>query len=79
MNSTTLLRRLEEIETRLKPDPLVVVARLDSGEVTKMTMKECLSRQDASFIRVCGGHDLRDLDALLAAMKAEAEAERSEK
>ena len=67
-----LLKRLEELEAKYKQDPLIVLASTDSGEQVKITMRECLERQDTHFIKVIAGSSLQDLDLLLKAMKEEA-------
>lgn len=68
----SLLKRLEEIERQYKQDPLIVLASTDSGEEIKITMRECLEREDTHFIKVIGGSSLEDLDLFLKAMREEA-------
>ena len=68
----SLLKRLEEIERQYKQDPLIVLASTDSGEEIKITMRECLEREDTHFIKVIGGASLEDLDLFLKAMREEA-------
>ena len=68
----SLLKRLEELEAQYKQDPLIVLASTDSGEEIKITMRECLEREDTHFIKVIAGSSLQDLDAFLKAMKEEA-------
>lgn len=69
----TLLKRLEELEERYKPDaPLVVLAELDSGDQVEMTMRECLERDDAHFVKCIGGRSLTDLDAFLEEVRRKA-------
>lgn len=67
-----LLKRLEDLEARYKQDPLIVLASTDSGEEVKITMRECLEREDTHFIKVIAGSSLQDLDLFLKAMKEEA-------
>ena len=68
----SLLKRLEDLEARYKQDPLIVLASTDSGEEIKITMRECLEREDTHFIKVIAGSSLQDLDLFLKAMKEEA-------
>ena len=68
----SLLKRLEDLEARYKQDPLIVLASTDSGEEVKITMRECLEREDTHFIKVISGANLEDLDLFLKAMKEEA-------
>ena len=60
-----MIRRLEEIESRHREDPLIVIAELSNGEQVKMTMAECLEREDCSFKKVVSGNSFKDLQALL--------------
>ena len=69
---STILKRLEDLEARYKQDPLIVLAVTDSGDEVKITMRECLERKDAHFVKVAGGSNLQDLDLFLAAMKDKA-------
>lgn len=73
-----LLKRLEELEAQYKQDPLIVLASTDSGEEVKITMRECLEREDTHFIKVIGGSSLEDLDLFLKAMREEAERQAQE-
>lgn len=68
----SLLKRLEDLEAQYKQDPLIVLASTDHGEEIKITMRECLEREDTHFIKVIGGASLEDLDLFLKAMKEEA-------
>ena len=68
----SLLKRLEDLEAQYKQDPLIVLASTDSGEEIKITMRECLEREDTHFIKVIGGSSLEDLDLFLKAMREEA-------
>jgi hypothetical protein len=68
-----LLKRLEALETQYKEEPLIVLARTDSGKEIEITMRECLEREDTEFLRVIGGNDLKDLDLFLKAMREDAE------
>ena len=68
----SLLKRLEDLEAQYKQDPLIVLASTDSGEEIKITMRECLEREDTHFIKVIGGANLQDLDLFLKAMREEA-------
>ena len=69
----SLLKRLEDLEAQYKQDPLIVLAEVDGKEdPVKITMRECLEREDTHFIKVIGGSSLEDLDLLLKAMKEEA-------
>ena len=68
----SLLKRLEDLEAQYKQDPLIVLARTDHGEEVKITMRECLEREDMHFIKVISGASLEDLDLFLKAMKEEA-------
>lgn len=49
-----------------------MLASTDSGEEIKITMRECLEREDTHFIKVIGGANLQDLDLFLKAMREEA-------
>ena len=69
----SLLKRLEDLEAQYKQDPLIVLAEVDGKEdPVKITMRECLEREDTHFIKVIGGSSLEDLDLFLKAMKEEA-------
>ena len=72
MSKGSILKRLEDLEARYKQDPLIVLASTDSGEEVKITMRECLEREDMHFIKVISGASLEDLDLFLKAMKEEA-------
>lgn len=74
----SLLKRLEDLEARYKQDPLIVLARTDHGEEIKITMRECLEREDTHFIKVIAGANLEDLDLFLRAMREEAERQAQE-
>ena len=74
----SLLKRLEDLEARYKQDPLIVLASTDSGEEIKITMRECLEREDTHFIKVIAGSSLQDLDLFLKAMREEAERQAQE-
>ena len=74
----SLLKRLEDLEARYKQDPLIVLARTDHGEEVKITMRECLEREDTHFIKVISGANLEDLDLFLKAMREEAERQAQE-
>ena len=63
----SIVKRLEKIEELYRDDPLIVIAITDNGEEIKMSMRECLERDDVEFKRVIGGSSLKDLDALLQA------------
>jgi hypothetical protein len=55
-----------------------VLARTDHGEEVKITMRECLEREDTHFIKVIAGANLEDLDLFLKAMREEAERQAQE-
>ena len=74
----TILKRLEDLERLYKQDPLMVLARTDSGEEIKITMRECLEREDTQFMKVIAGSSLQDLDLLLKATHEEAERQAQE-
>ena len=74
----SLLKRLEDLEAQYKQDPLIVLARTDHGEEVKITMRECLEREDTHFIKVIAGANLEDLDLFLKAMREEAERQAQE-
>lgn len=68
-----LLKRLEDIERQYKLDPLIVLAEVGNKEDTvKMTMRECLKKENTRFIRVIAGSSLEDLDLFLKAIEEEA-------
>ena len=73
-----LLKRLEDLEAQYKQNPLIVLASTDSGEEIKITMRECLEREDTHFIKVIGGASLEDLDLFLKAIREEAERQAQE-
>ena len=73
-----LLKRLEDLEAQYKQNPLIVLASTDSGEEVKITMRECLEREDTHFIKVIAGANLEDLDLFLKAMREEAERQAQE-
>lgn len=62
MNTQT---RLERLEKRMIPDPLIVIAKLPNGETAQMTVSEMLQR-GAGFCKVVSGSDMNDLDRILA-------------
>lgn len=64
------LKRLEALENRYVPRPLYVIAELN-GKETEMTARDCIDR-GAVFVKVAHGNNLKDLDRLLAVMKAAA-------
>lgn len=68
----SILQRLMQIEAKYRRDPLVVLAELDSGEQIRMSMRECLDRADAHFVKITKGSDLSDLDAFLRSLEKEA-------
>ena len=68
----SILQRLTEIEAKYRRDPLVVLAELDGGGTAKMTMRECLQRTDARFLRIVGGSALDDLDKFLGSIAEDA-------
>jgi hypothetical protein len=70
MNSD-IIKRLEQIERIYKDDPLIVLARLDSGEEVELTMREMLEK-NGQFIRVISGSSTEDLKLFLNAVKEEA-------
>lgn len=70
--NANLLKRLETIEAQYKQNPLIVLASTDSGEVIKISMRECLERENTHFIKVINGSSLKDLDLFLKAMKEDA-------
>ena len=65
MDIKRYLKRLDALERILLPEPLIVRARLPDGSIKEVTMRECLEK-DLEFIKVTGGHNLTDLDLLLA-------------
>lgn len=73
-----VLKRLEELETYYRREPMLVVARTDAGDTLTVTARECLER-GLEFIRVAAGNSLKDLDSLLQAMYRSAEDERRTK
>ena len=68
----TILSRLAVLEARYNLDPLIVLASTDSGEEIKITMRECIEREDTHFLRVVSGSCLEDLDAFLRTLEVEA-------
>ena len=78
MSKGSILKRLEDLEARYKQDPLILLASTDSGEEVKITMRECLEREDTHFIKVIAGANLEDLDLFLKAMREEAERQAQE-
>ena len=74
----SIIKRLEDLEAQYKQDPLIVLASTDSGEEVKITMRECLEREDTHFIKVIAGANLEDLDLFLKAMREEAERQAQE-
>ena len=61
-----IVKRLEDLEAQYKEDPLIVLARLDTGEEVKMPMRELVTRSDADFIRVVSGSSLKDAELYLS-------------
>ena len=61
-----IIKRLEDLEAQYKEDPLIVLARLDTGEEVKMPMRELVTRSDADFIRVVSGNSLKDAELYLS-------------
>ena len=70
-----IIKRLEEIEARYKQDPIIVLARLDSGEEVKMTMRELLETPGAQFKKVIAGSSLEDMDLFLKEVERQAHEE----
>lgn len=75
MNSQ-ILKRLERLEERIRPNPLMVLTVVD-GQQVEMTARECVER-DLGFIKVTDGHNLNDVDLLLEHMRKVAMKERDE-
>ena len=67
---SNIRKRLEELERRHHPEPMLVIAEKD-GESNIMTATECIEK-GLGFDRVYSGGNLRDLDKLLNYMKEEA-------
>ena len=61
-----IVKRLEDLEAQYKEDPLIVLARLDTGEEVKMPMRELVTRSDADFVRVVSGGSIKDADMYLS-------------
>lgn len=62
-------KRIEEIEKKYTDNPLIVIARTESGKEVKMTMRELLKRDDMSLKKVIGGTCIKDLELYLAQVK----------
>ena len=58
------VKRLENMEKSLISKPLIVLARLPSGQEVEVSTRECVALQ-GDFIRVISGGSLSDLDYLL--------------
>ena len=67
----SIIKRVEEIERRCKPDRLMILCKTTAGEEV-LTVSEYI-RRDAVFLRVVGGSDLRDLDEILFLMEKNAQ------
>ena len=67
-----LIRRLDELEAKYKQDPLIVLARLASGEEAEMTMRDFLELPDAYLIKVVAGSSLEDLNLFLERVRENA-------
>ena len=64
-----IVKRLEDLEAQYKEDPLIVLARLDTGEEVKMPMRELVTRSDADFVRVVSGGSIKDADMYLSTFR----------
>lgn len=58
------LKELEKKINRLRGRPLILLCRTPDGHERKMTVAECVTT-GSTFIHVCAGNDLYDLDKLL--------------
>ena len=65
-----LIQRLERLERRNLPTPLIVQAKNQCGEEVRLPMLELLERPDLQFVKVISGCRLTDLDALLESIEA---------
>lgn len=70
-----IIKRLEDLEALYKQDPLIVLARLDSGEEVKMPMRELLETPGAQFKKVIAGSSLEDMDLFLKEVERQAHEE----
>ena len=61
----SIIKRLEALEGYLRKDPLIVLARTDSGEEVKLPLRDYLGRHYLDFIKVLAGSDLEDVRLLL--------------
>lgn len=77
--SNGIIKRLECLEARFKKYPLIVLARLGTGEEVKISMREYLDTPEADFIKVVAGNSIEDLDLFLKANAQKAMNEQNER
>lgn len=64
----SVLSRLAALENRYLQEPLIVLAKDENGNVSRMTV-QALIDSGFSFIKVIKGSSLSDLDLLLSAFR----------
>lgn len=72
MNINARLNQIDARAQALTADRLIVLYRTPDGEEAEGTVDEMIAAS-GDFVKVTGGNDLRDLDAILAQMKIEAD------
>ena len=70
----SILKRLEALEKVHSPDPLIVEAMTDTGDVIEILARDEVQRPDVHFCRVVRGCNMNDLDLLLDEMRKAADA-----
>lgn len=58
------LKQLERKISQLRGRPLVLLCKTADGQEKKMSVAECVT-SGSTFIHVCAGNDMDDLDKLL--------------
>lgn len=71
-----IMKRLEELERKIRPQHLTILASLD-GEQVEMTVQECIDK-GAGFIKVLDGCNMKDLDLILDMIYQKAIAQQEE-
>ena len=58
------MKRIEELEKICLEEPLIVLARTETGEEIETSMRDCIAR-DLAFVRIISGNSMADVDAYL--------------
>ena len=61
-----LLRRLEELERKILPKPLIVIAETPNGETVELPARECAERgYNFVCVKATGSQSMDDVDVIL--------------